>query len=338
MPRAVAQNVVVDTSMDRLVVFTHGRGVWAAALGTDPPDTAIAGGPTGTVGGATASFTLSANPAAGATFQCKLDDQPFETCSANPQYSGLEGGNHVFQARAISSGGSDQSPAFRNWTIDDVAPDTSISSAPPAQTSGPAAFSFTSTEPGSTFECKLDSGGFNSCPASTVFNVAVGPHQLAVRARDGVGNVDATPASAGWTETSPPPSTTPPPGTTTSTPQPSPTGTTPAPSGGQAGVIAGRLRTSGSLSLRGLTKGLKLGFTCARACVVDVTLGSGRRVFLRGRARLTASGAGNVKLKAGGKTAKALRKLIGRKLTLVATFSGSGASSEKRTVKLKLKR
>jgi hypothetical protein len=348
MPRAVAQNVVVDTSMDRLVVFTHGRGVWAAALGTSPPDTSISGGPgDGGVSRRDVSFVLSADPAGGASFQCKMDDEPFETCSATPQYSGLDGGDHTFQARAISPGGSDQSPAFQQFTVDDVAPDTSIDAAPGAENSGPASFAFSSSEPGSTFECALDAAGFASCGQTASFTVGLGDHELAVRAIDVVGNVDDSPAVAGWTQVpAPSPTTTPPtnttatpaPGTTASPSSPAPSGSEPAPNGTQASAVAGRLRALRSLSLKALTKGVGLGFTCGRDCAVELTLASGRKVLVRGRASLTRSGAGQVKLKAGRAGAKKLKKLLGKKLALTAKFSAAGAPSEQRTIKLKLKR
>jgi hypothetical protein len=338
MPTAVAQNVAVDTSMDRIVVFTHGRGVWAAALGTNPPDTSISGGPANDVSGPTASFVLSAEPPAGATFQCKMDDEPFETCSANPQYTGLDDGPHTFQARAVSAGGSDQSPAFDDFTVDTTAPDTFIDSAPADGNTGQASFTFSSDDPGATFECALDGGGFSACAQSTSLAVTVGTHELAVRARDEAGNVDDSPATAGWNQ-APTPASPPPPSPTT-TPPPSQTGptTTPPPTGAQSSVIGGRLGAVKSLSLKALTKGLNLSVTCGRGCTVGLTLANGKKILLRGKATLAAAGSGKVKLKASKKTAAALKKLIGKKLTLTASFTGAGATPEKRTTKLKLKR
>ena len=56
-----------------------------------------------------------------------------------------------------------------------------------------------SSEPGATFECKLDGAAYASCtsPASYT-DLTNGAHDFAVRATDAAGNVDPTPATAGW--------------------------------------------------------------------------------------------------------------------------------------------
>src|SRR4029077_8491350 len=71
-----------------------------------------------------------------------------------------------------------------------------------------AGFSF-SSEPGATFECKLDAGSFLSCTSpQSISGLADGAHSFAVRATDLVGNTDPTPASFSWTVDTPPPDTT----------------------------------------------------------------------------------------------------------------------------------
>lgn len=56
-------------------------------------------------------------------------------------------------------------------------------------------FRYTSTEPRSSFQCKVDRGGWNPCrPPKAYFRIAEGWHTLRVRARDRAGNVDPTPA------------------------------------------------------------------------------------------------------------------------------------------------
>jgi hypothetical protein len=58
-------------------------------------------------------------------------------------------------------------------------------------------FHFSSTEPGSTFECKLDKRPFAKCGSSKMFKHAKpGRHTLKVRAVDPSGNVDPSPAVA----------------------------------------------------------------------------------------------------------------------------------------------
>lgn len=59
------------------------------------------------------------------------------------------------------------------------------------------AFSFHSSEPGSTFRCKLDKDPFTDCPSSERFgHLKPGRHVLEVAAVDAAGNKDSTPALA----------------------------------------------------------------------------------------------------------------------------------------------
>ena len=63
-----------------------------------------------------------------------------------------------------------------------------------------ASFSFTSTEPGSTFECQLDDDGFSVCASPKAYTALTdGDHTFRVRATDDVSNTDPTPASCEWT-------------------------------------------------------------------------------------------------------------------------------------------
>ena len=51
-------------------------------------------------------------------------------------------------------------------------------------------------EPGSSFECKIDSGSYAACSSpKTTSHLADGSHTFSVRAKDPAGNVDPTPAS-----------------------------------------------------------------------------------------------------------------------------------------------
>lgn len=56
-----------------------------------------------------------------------------------------------------------------------------------------AKWAFTSDEPGSTFECKLDGKGFKPCDSPYVKRVKVGRHKFEVAAIDPAGNRDETP-------------------------------------------------------------------------------------------------------------------------------------------------
>ena len=82
-----------------------------------------------------------------------------------------------------------------------TAPDTLITAHPDhLSLSRDATFSFTSTEPDSTFECHLDGGGFTACTSPHRYtNLDHGQHTFEVRAIGPAGNPDPSPDSFSWT-------------------------------------------------------------------------------------------------------------------------------------------
>ena len=166
---------------------------------TSAPDTSITSGPSGTVNSTSASFGFSATQS-GSTFECKLDSGAWGACTSPKAYSGLSSGSHTFSVRAKDAAGNiDPTPATRTWTIDRTAPNTSITSGPGSSTwSSTATFTFTSSESGSTFECRLDGGSYSSCTSPKSYSVSRGSHKFYVRAKDAAGNVDGSPATYSW--------------------------------------------------------------------------------------------------------------------------------------------
>jgi hypothetical protein len=82
---------------------------------------------------------------------------------------------------------------------DTVPPDTQITRAPKKKTrKKQASFEFISTEPASTFQCKLDGRSFEPCSSPQDYKVKKGKHTFQVRATDPAGNTDPTPAGASW--------------------------------------------------------------------------------------------------------------------------------------------
>ncbi|HSC72959.1 MAG TPA: HYR domain-containing protein [Gaiellaceae bacterium] len=91
--------------------------------------------------------------------------------------------------------------------IDRTAPDTTITGGPSGTaTTGTASFTFSASEPGATFACSLDAGAFQSCSSPQTYSgLADGSHSFQVRATDGAGNSDQTPAAQSWTVRATPP-------------------------------------------------------------------------------------------------------------------------------------
>jgi hypothetical protein len=84
-------------------------------------------------------------------------------------------------------------------TGDTTPPDTSITKGPKKKTTKKkATFEFTSTEPGSSFECSLNGSPFAPCTSPHKVKGKKGKNKFAVRAKDAAGNVDPTPATYSW--------------------------------------------------------------------------------------------------------------------------------------------
>jgi len=173
----------------------------AWTVDTTAPQTAILTGPPATTSTATASFTFS-SPEAGSTFECRLDTGAWVACTSPASYGALTDGAHTFDVRATDGVGNlDQTPASQSWTVDATAPQTTIAGGPAGAVNVTVAtFPFTSSEPGSTFECRLDGGSWSACTSPATYgSLADGSHTFDVRATDAFGNLDATPASQSWT-------------------------------------------------------------------------------------------------------------------------------------------
>lgn len=95
---------------------------------------------------------------------------------------------------------SDVSLSFELGAPDTVAPNTRITAGPPSPTrSRRAAFSFSATDDGSTFQCRLDDRAWRACTSPRSYaRLASGRHVFRVRAIDLAGNRDATPATWSW--------------------------------------------------------------------------------------------------------------------------------------------
>jgi VCBS repeat protein len=154
-------------------------------------------------------------------FQCRMDAAAFAACSSPASYSGLALGEHVFEVRAIdASGNRDATPAQYSilivsgpdTTITSVVDGAGVSLASGATTSSTSMrFAFSGSDNAGIvgFECRLDSAAFSTCNSpATYTGLSVGSHQFAVRAIDGYGFTDASPATFAFTVTTAPPDTT----------------------------------------------------------------------------------------------------------------------------------
>ena len=176
---------------------TPAEYLWSVAVA---PDTFINSKPTDPTTSTVANFTFTASEI-DSTFECMLDNSEWVECEVpiDPPFSGLTEGSHNFKVRATDEMGNvDPTPAEYTWVIDFL-PNTTVAASIAGTT---ATFTFTSSDAGSTFQCRIDGGAWTVCSSPKEYtDLLVGGHNFSVRAIDPVGNVDDTPATWVWTVT-----------------------------------------------------------------------------------------------------------------------------------------
>ncbi|MBB3018938.1 Ca2+-binding RTX toxin-like protein [Microvirga lupini] len=123
----------------------------------------------------------------------------------------LGSGNGTAQIR-LNSGGTGISDAAGNliaggfsagqvYTVDQLAPETTILSGPPSlSNSSSGTFTFSSNESDVGYQVSFDGSSFVNASSPLSFSgLADGNHTIAIRAVDAAGNVDPSPATYSWT-------------------------------------------------------------------------------------------------------------------------------------------
>ena len=118
----------------------------------------------------------------------------------------LSDGEHSIDAVVTDENGNVATSAARSVSVDNTAPETTITSEPKAVSSDfVPVIEFTSSESGSTFQCSLNGSDYRACNSPAVLGeLTVGDYVFAVRATDSVGHTDATPATTGFRLHAPP--------------------------------------------------------------------------------------------------------------------------------------
>src|SRR5439155_18865239 len=99
----------------------------------------------------------------------------------------LVDGSYTVRAIPTDGAGNVGTPVSTTFTIDTTAPPAPTIGAGPADPTNAttASFSFSDTEPGVTFECRLDGGGYSSCSSPRACaGLGNGSHTFRVRALD----------------------------------------------------------------------------------------------------------------------------------------------------------
>ncbi len=187
------------------------RDVGAFEYGRRAPELSVASSPATPAAGVPVTFTATTSDldlGDAVAVAWSFDDGA--TAAGNEvSHAFATAGVHTATATATDSAGV---TTVRSATVtvespnqgqDKIAPETQLTKQPKKQTSKrKAVFAFSSSESGSSFECKLDKGEFDPCSSPFKKKVKAGrkpiTHKFSVVAIDSAGNRDATPASYSW--------------------------------------------------------------------------------------------------------------------------------------------
>ena len=179
-------------------------------LDTVAPDTSLTGStPDSLTNSRSASFTFTG----GTTYECKLDDGNYTTCTSPQSYSNLTDGSHTFMVRAIDLAlNTDATSASYGWTVDATAPVITITN---PDTSAAQSKSVSATVTSGDTLYKKEISAATACDATvsnfeayavSVFSTEAGNGQkVCYKATDTAGNVTyaASNTIAGIDTTSP---------------------------------------------------------------------------------------------------------------------------------------
>ncbi|GAB4211275.1 MAG: hypothetical protein OHK0022_45610 [Roseiflexaceae bacterium] len=140
-----------------------------------------------------------------ASAKCRIDDGDWAACNpSGVTFTGLEEGSYTFHVQAFDQLGNAGAAITYSWVVDLTAPETAFIGALPDRIAvQQLTLQFTGTDTltadGMKLECSLDNRPFEDCLSPRTFlGLTNGPHNLRVRARDGAGNIDPTPAQHSW--------------------------------------------------------------------------------------------------------------------------------------------
>ncbi|HZB23728.1 MAG TPA: Ig-like domain-containing protein, partial [Gaiellaceae bacterium] len=142
----------------------------------------------------------------GSSFSAGSEDWRTATATASWAYAFAVSnfpadGDYTVRVRAVDNAGNAEAASARTFTVDRGAPNTTVDSGPNDPSNDPnPGFVFSANEGSVTFQCQIDGGGWGACTSPKSYTgLTEASHTFEVRATDGAGNTDPTPASQTWT-------------------------------------------------------------------------------------------------------------------------------------------
>jgi hypothetical protein len=132
------------------------------------------------------------------TLDATVDGDGNWAATAAPE---LSDGVYTVRALQLDAAGNTGHSSAHVFTVDTTSPSTWITAGPAGPTaSTTATFRFISSEPGSSFQCRLDNSAWGTCTSpKSYYGLGAGAHTFDARAIDAAGNVDPTGATRAWT-------------------------------------------------------------------------------------------------------------------------------------------
>lgn len=156
------------------------------------PDTTITSSPAPLTNSTSATFTYTST-LGDSTFECKLDDGAFASCSAGGYTTPvLDDGPHTFEVRATAASVTDPTPATFTWTVDATAPDIDFHADVNAESTSGSGATVTYTSPATTDN--VDAPGVATCTPASGSLFPIGSTVVTCNATDVAGN-SATPTT-----------------------------------------------------------------------------------------------------------------------------------------------
>lgn len=182
-----------------------------------PPSVTLTSVPAGTPaapGHAAPEFRFTGSDAIASadllTYECAADAGAPVPCRS-PAVVPITGtGTHTVRIVARDPAGNVGAAATHTWFADGTLPQTAITSGPSGVTGGGAAelvFDGSDDLGSVSFECRVGLAGYAPCTSPVTVDVDEGTWTFQVRAIDGAGNRDATPATRTWYVDRTPPAT-----------------------------------------------------------------------------------------------------------------------------------
>jgi hypothetical protein len=157
-----------------------------------PPPPAITGAPADGTTATTATFGFT-DGQPGVTFQCRLDGAAYAACSSPKSYPGpIAAGGHDFRVRALDSASVASDETKYHWEVAKP-PKPDLSGRPDDNTFHTTAtfvFADADTDPGVTFQCRLDGSAWTACasPKTYAGPLGAGGHDFDVRLLNAAGD------------------------------------------------------------------------------------------------------------------------------------------------------